>query len=86
MPRPVGLPASNFLFLPRHRDTAPRRNGGDGAMAGDDGDVVVTLDLEVISLVGVGFAAARHPRMVWLFEVFEPFFDPRILPLVAAAR
>jgi hypothetical protein len=48
-------------------------------MAGNDGDVVVALDLEIIGLVGVGLAAARHPRMVWLFKVFEPLFGPRIL-------
>jgi hypothetical protein len=54
-------------------------------MAGDDGDLVVALDLEVIGLVSVGFAVARHRRMVRLFQVFELFFDPRLLPLPAVA-
>src|SRR6266446_10817577 len=47
-----------FHFLPGNRDAAPEGNGGDGAMSGDDGDVVVAFDLEVIGLIGVGIATA----------------------------
>src|SRR5260370_16039923 len=47
-----------FHFLSGNRDAAPEGYGGDGAMSGDDGDVVVALDLEIIGLIGVGIATA----------------------------
>src|SRR6267143_1491210 len=74
-----------FHFLSGNRDAAPEGNGVHGAMPGDDGDVVVALDLEVIGLIGVGFAAARYARMVGLFQAFEPLLDPRIQPFPLAA-
>src|SRR5260370_30812145 len=74
-----------FHFLSGNRDAAPEGNGGDGAMSSDDGDVMVALDLEVIGLIGVGFAATRYPWMVGLFQVFEPLLDPRIQPFPLAA-
>src|SRR3984893_18847376 len=53
-------------FLVRHRNAAAHGDVRDGTMSGDDGDVVIALDLEPVGLIGVGFAAARQPRMVRL--------------------
>src|SRR5216684_1133545 len=40
-----GVAGVIFHFLSGNRDAAPEGNGADGAMSGDDGDVVVGLDL-----------------------------------------
>src|SRR5207342_115093 len=55
---------------------------------GDDGNVVIALDLEDVRLEGIRLAAARNPRMVGLPEALEPFADfrGRIGPLAVVAR
>src|SRR5262249_6904926 len=47
-----------FHLLSGNRDAAPEGDGSDGAMSGDDGDIVIALGLEIIGLVGIGFATA----------------------------
>jgi hypothetical protein len=55
---------------------------------GDDGHVVIAFGLELISLEGVGLAAAGNPRMVRLPQGLKPFTDlaGRTGPLAVVPR
>jgi len=60
------------------------------ARVGNDGDVLVALDLEHIAPIGVGLSAARKRRQVRDHQAVEPFADLGILilplPEIARAR
>src|ERR1700730_10347390 len=68
---PGGIAGVPLHLLVGHRDARAAR---DHALAvGDDGDIVVALDLECIGLEGVRHAATAHGGVVRLREGLEPF-------------
>src|SRR6202035_5120215 len=81
-----GIAPVEFHLGVRHGNARAVR---DHALAvGDDGDVVVALNLEGIGLERIRLAAAGQARMVGLLDALEPFTDVRgrVGPLTVVAR
>jgi hypothetical protein len=74
-----------FQFLIWDRNSRPVWD--DTLAVCDDGDVLLTANVEAVSFKGIGFSAARHMRIVRLHQFLEPLpqIGGPIIPLSVIA-